>query len=54
MGPEAKLYKKLKQKYPFELSGIGLKTLALLGMPDVLGYNTFGTLFHCRIKDNSS
>ena len=31
MGPEAKLYKKLKTKTSYELSGQGLKTLAYLG-----------------------
>jgi hypothetical protein len=37
-------------KIPKELSGIGLKTLALLGTPDLLGYNTFGHFFTVELK----
>ena len=49
MGPEAKLYKKLKAK----TSGIiwnRIENLSLLGMPDVLGYNTSGHFFTVELK----
>ena len=49
MGPEAKLYQKLRKKS----SGIvwtRLENLSLLGTPDLLGYNTFGTFFTVELK----
>jgi len=42
MGPEAKLYKKLKTKTP-QLSGQGLKTLAYLGALIYWGILILGT-----------
>jgi hypothetical protein len=49
MGPEAKLYKKLKQKTP-RIIWNRIENLSILGMPDVLGYNTFGTFFTVELK----
>ena len=49
MGPEAKLYKKLKQKTP-RIIWNRIENLSLPGMPDVLGYNTFGTFFTVELK----
>ena len=49
MGPEAKLYQKLRKKS----SGIiwtRLENLSLLGTPDLLGYNTLGTFFTVELK----
>ena len=49
MGPEAKLYQKLRKKS----SGIiwtRLENISLLGTPDLLGYNTSGHFFHSRVK----
>jgi len=49
MGPEAKLYKKLKAKS----SGIiwtRIENLSLLGTPDVLGYNSSGHFFTVELK----
>ena len=49
MGPEAKLYQKLRKNS----KGIiwnRLENLSILGMPDVLGYNTFGTFFTVELK----
>ena len=49
MAPERKLYQDLKKN----TKGIiwnRIENLSLLGMPDVLGYNNSGRLFHCRIK----
>ena len=49
MGPEAKLYQKLRKNS----KGIiwnRIENLSSLGTPDLLGYNTFGTLFHRRVK----
>ena len=49
MGPEAKLYQKLRKKS----SGIiwtRLENLSSLGTPDLLGYNTFGTFFTVELK----
>jgi len=49
MGPEAKLYQKLRKKS----SGITwtrLENLSLLGCPDLLGYNTFGHFFTVELK----
>jgi hypothetical protein len=52
MGPEAKLYQKLRKNS----KGIvwnRLENLSILGMPDVLGYNTFGTFFTVELKVTS-
>ena len=49
MGPEAKLYKKLKTKTP-RIIWNRIENLSILGMPDVLGYNTFGTFFTVELK----
>jgi hypothetical protein len=49
MGPEAKLYKKLKTKTP-RIIWNRIENLSLLGMPDLLGYNTFGHFFTVELK----
>ena len=49
MGPEAKLYKKLKRILP-EISWIRLENNSLLGTPDLLGYNTSGHFFTLELK----
>ena len=49
MGPEAKLYQKLRKNS----KGIiwnRLENLSSLGNPDVLGYNTLGTFFTVELK----
>ena len=53
MGPEAKLYKKLKQKTP-RIIWNRIENLSLLGMPDVLGYNSSGHFFTVELKVTSS
>ena len=52
MGPEAKLYKKLKKNSP-SIIWNRIENLSLLGMPDVLGYNTFGHFFTVELKVTS-
>ena len=52
MGPEAKLYKKLKTKTS-RIIWNRIENLSILGMPDVLGYNTFGTFFTVELKVTS-
>ena len=49
MGPEAKLYKKLKTKTP-RIIWNRIENLSILGMPDLLGYNTSGTFFTVELK----
>ena len=49
MGPEAKLYKKLKKATP-RIIWNRIENLSILGMPDLLGYNTFGTFFTVELK----
>ncbi len=49
MGPEAKLYKKLR-KVSKEISWIRIENLSSLGTPDLLGYNTSGTFFTLELK----
>ena len=49
MGPEAKLYKKLKKATP-RIIWNRIENLSLLGMPDVLGYNTSGHFFTVELK----
>ena len=53
MGPEAKLYKKLKRKLP-EISWIRLENNSLLGTPDILACNTFGHFFTVELKVTKS
>jgi len=50
MGPEAKLYQKVKRNFK-EFSLIRLENLSLLGTPDLLVSNNWA-LFHNRIKSN--
>ena len=49
MGPEAKLYKKLR-KVSKEISWIRIENLSSLGTPDLLGYNNSGTFFTVELK----
>ena len=49
MGPEAKLYKKLKAKSP-KIIWTRIENLSLLGCPDLLGYNTSGHFFTVELK----
>ena len=49
MGPEAKLYKKLKAFTP-QIIWNRIENLSLPGMPDLLGYNTSGTFFTVELK----
>ena len=53
MGPEAKLYKKLKNKLP-QISWIRLENNSLLGTPDLLAYNTSGHFFTVELKVTKS
>ena len=53
MGPEAKLYKKLR-KICKEISWIRIENLSSLGTPDLLGYNTSGTFFTLELKVTKS
>jgi hypothetical protein len=49
MGPEAKLYQKIRKNS----KGIiwnRIENLSSLGTPDLLGYNTFGTFFTVELK----
>ena len=49
MGPEQKLYQKLKKSIP-EISWIRLENLSLLGTPDLLASNTSGSFFTVELK----
>ena len=49
MGPEAKLYKKLKKNTP-SIIWTRIENLSLLGCPDLLGYNTSGHFFTVELK----
>ena len=49
MGPEAKLYKKLKTKTPGIIWN-RIENLSVLGMPDLLGYNDSGHFFTVELK----
>ena len=49
MGPEVKLYKKLKEFTP-QIIWNRIENLSLPGMPDVLGYNKSGTFFTVELK----
>jgi len=49
MGPEAKLYKKLKKVTP-RIIWNRIENLSLPGMPDLLGYNNSGHFFTVELK----
>ena len=49
MGPEAKLYKKFKTKTP-RIIWNRIENLSILGMPDLLGYNSSGHFFTVELK----
>jgi len=53
MGPEAKLYKKLR-KTSCEISWIRIENISSLGTPDLLGYNNSGTFFTLELKVTKS
>ena len=52
MGPEAKLYKKLKTKSP-RIIWTRIENLSLLGCPDLLGYTNSGHFFTLELKVTS-
>ena len=52
MGPEAKLYKKLKKATP-RIIWNRIENLSILGMPDLLGYNDSGHFFTVELKVTS-
>ena len=49
MGPEAKLYQKIR-KNSKGIVWTRLENLSSLGTPDLLGYNGFGTFFTVELK----
>ena len=49
MGPEAKLYQKLKRNTP-SIKWIRIENLSVLGTPDLLGYNDSGRFFTVELK----
>ena len=49
MGPEAKLYQKLKRNFK-SISLIRIENNSLLGTPDLLGYNNSGHFFTVELK----
>ena len=53
MGPEAKLYKKLR-KVCKKFSWIRIENLSSLGTPDLLGCNDSGTFFTVELKVTKS
>ena len=53
MGPEAKLYKKLRKESK-DISWIRIENISLLGTPDLLGYNNSGTFFTVELKVTKS
>ena len=53
MGPERKLYQKVKKNIP-SISWIRLENLSLSGTPDLLGYNTLGHFFTVELKVTKS
>ena len=53
MGPETKLYKKLRKSCK-DISWIRIENLSSLGTPDLLGYNTSGTFFTVELKVTKS
>ena len=52
MGPERKLYQKLKKNFT-DISLIRLENNSLLGTPDLLGYNNSGHFFTVELKVTS-
>ena len=53
MGPERKLYQKLKKNIT-TISWIRLENISLSGTPDLLGYNTNGHFFTVELKVTKS
>jgi|TARA_R100001440_G_scaffold32689_1_gene51386 hypothetical protein len=49
MGPEAKLYKKIKKATP-TISWNRIENLSVPGMPDTLAYNKYNTFFTVEFK----
>ena len=49
MGPERKLYQKLRKSIP-QISWIRLENNSLHGTPDLLGYNNSGLFFTVELK----
>jgi hypothetical protein len=49
MGPEAKLYKKVRKNIK-DISWIRIENLSSLGTPDLLGYNDSGHFFTVELK----
>jgi len=49
VGAEQKLYTKLKKATP-QIIWNRIENLSLIGMPDLLGYNNFGTFFTVELK----
>ena len=49
MGPEAKLYKKIKKATP-TISWNRIENLSIPGMPDALCYNKYNTSFTVEFK----
>ena len=49
MGPEAKLYKKLKKNTP-RIIWNRIENLSIIGCPDLLGYNDSGNFFTVELK----
>ena len=53
MGPETKLYKKLRKSCK-DISWIRIENLSSLGTTDLLGYNNSGTFFTVELKVTKS
>ena len=53
MGPERKLYQKVRKSLP-QISWIRLENNSLHGTPDLLGYNTSGNFFTVELKVTKS
>jgi hypothetical protein len=49
VGPEVKLYKKLKEFTP-QIIWNRIENISIPGMPDLLGYNSSGTFFTVELK----
>ena len=49
MGPESQLYQKLKKATP-RIIWNRIENLSILGMPDLLGYNSSGHFFTVELK----
>ena len=49
MGPERKLYQKIKKNFK-DISLVRIENNSLLGTPDLLGYNTTGHYFTIELK----